>query len=261
MVLDRLLLIPLLLSLLTLRAGLAAEHEAPWDRVGAFVDDAASQPADALTGRCPVPPPDGACTYNYPRLRETCEVRDTAKLGRFGEDRYIVARYLRTTVFDGGAGGEPFACGADEIVLAALSGDGRARVVWRDATERSFWFISSASLVTTPGGERILAVLYCVNGTGGCAQGMLIWVGEAWQQLERDDSWAPVYRDLPAGYRPHKSPEIDLGELTWEQHLAHRDDANCCPSGRIDFRLAIVDGKLAVKSYRIVVPEAAPPDN
>ena len=139
--------------------------------------------------------------------------------------------------------------------LVALPGGRRARILWRDATEREFVFISSIKLYSTPSGQSIISILYCMNGTGGCTQGMMIWMGEAWQKLEWDESSGRVYRDLPGGYRQHKSPEINLGKLTWEQHLAHQSDANCCPSGRIYFGLAIIDNKLAVKSHKIVVPE------
>jgi len=241
------------LPLLAARHALAAEDDIPSGRVGTFVADAPVQDVDAITQSCPASPP-GPCGYNYPVRGRTCKVEEIQELGRFGDDDYLVVRYLRETVFDEGQPYGPFTCASDEVVLAAVAGGGKARVVWRDATERTFYFISSVKLARTPGGESILAVLYCLNGTGGCAQGMLIWGGDEWRKLERDDSWQEVYRNLPAGYRQHKSPEIDFSTLTWEQHLAQRDDANCCPSGRIHFQLAIVGGKLAVKSYRIVVP-------
>lgn len=243
-----------LVALLFAGTALAASDGQPWEQVGTFVEDSSSQPLDALTGQCPTPPP-GLCEYGYPVLARTCTVKGTSELGAFGGTRYVAIRYLRETTMDEGIPYGPFKCGSDEIVLAALSGDGKARIIWRDATEREFVFISSAKLVVTPGGESVLSVLYCLNGTGGCTQGMLIWAGEGWQRLERDDSWQIVYRNLPDGYRLHKSPEIDLANLTWVQHLARRDDANCCPSGRIEFKLAIADGKLTVKSYRVVAPE------
>lgn len=246
--------VALLLPLLLARTALAEQDGPPWDRAGTFVVDSAAQDVDTLTQSCP-PPQPGLCAYDYPVLGGTCEVEEARELGGFGDARYLVIRYLRETTFDEGPVYGPFKCGSDEIVLAALSGGGKARILWRDATERTFVFISSAKLVVTPSGESVLSVLYCLNGTGGCAQGMLVWHVGAWRKLERDDSWRTVYRNLPAGYRPHKSPEIDLANLTWEQNLARRDDANCCPSGRIEFKLAIVDGKLSVKSYRIVTPD------
>jgi len=260
MVAVRLLIAAMVLLLLpAARHALAAEDDPPWDWAGTFVDDPASHPVDVLTAQCPARP-IGPCSYNYPVLKETCAVSETKDLGRFGGDDYLVVRYLRDAVFDEGPPYGSFTCETDEVVLAAVAGGGQARIVWRDATERTFFFIKSVTLARTPGGESILAVLYCVNGTGGCAQGMLIWGGDKWRKLERDDSWQEVYRNLPEGYRQHKSPEIDFSTLTWEQNLAQRDDANCCPSGRIYFQLAIVDGKLAVKSYRIVVPEDSPPN-
>jgi hypothetical protein len=232
----------------------AAADSQPWEKVGTFVEDGELQSVDVLTQGCPAPPKD-LCAYNYPVLRETCKVKETREFGLFGEDQYLAISYLRSRTFDEGEGRNPLTCAADEIVLAALPGGGLARIVWRDATEHTFVFISSVKLYSTPSGQSIISVLYCLNGTGGCAQGMLIWTGEEWRKLERDESWTPVYRNLPTGYRPHKSPKINLGNFTWEQHLAHQNDANCCPSGRIYFDLAIVDQKLAVKSYKIVVPE------
>jgi len=244
----------ILFQLLVIYPALAiADNSQPWDQFGKFVKDAAPQSVDRLTRRCPARPKD-VCAYNYPVLRENCEVRATKELGAFGKDRYLTISYLRSRTFDEGDGRPPFTCEADEVALAALPGDGRARAVWRDATERMIVFISSIDLYSTPSGRRVLALRYCLNGTGGCVQGMLLWTGARWQRLERDNSWKKVYENLPAGYRPHKSPDIDLGNLTWEQHIANRKDANCCPSGRIYFDLAIVDNKLAVKSYRIVLP-------
>jgi len=242
----------LVLPLLLAQATPAAEDDPPWDRVGTFISDPAVQDVGTLTQSCAAPPPE-TCDYNYPVLSRTCKVEETQELGRFGEDQYLLIRYLREAKFDEGPPYGTFTCGTDEIILAVHAG-GRARIVWRDATERTFFFISSAKLVTTPGGKSVLSILYCLNGTGGCAQGMLIWFGGEWRKLERDDSWQEVYRNLPEGYRQHKSPEIDFSTLTWEQNLAQLDDANCCPSGRIYFQLAILGGKLAVKSYRIVVP-------
>lgn len=249
--------IGLLLAVILSNAGNVAAQAQPWEEVGTFVEDGPLQSADDLTGRCPARPVE-TCAYRYPVLSETCEVRATKELGRFGPDQYLAIGYLRAITFDEGDGRDPYICESDEVVLAALPGGGRARIVWHDASERDLVFIRPVTLYSTPAGQAILSILYCLNGTGGCAQGLLIWTGERWQRLERDGSWDAVYRDLPAGYRPHKSPTIDLGNLTWEQHLAHLDDPNCCPTGRIYFDLAIVDNELAVASYEIAVPTEEP---
>lgn len=227
----------------------------PREAIGTFVENAPAQPAQSLTAHCPQAPAQ-VCVHDEGPLRENCQVVETSDLGPFDGTRYILARYLRSRTFDPGKGAAPDSCQTDEIVLAALLPDGRARVVWSDATEREFVFLSSAKLHRTPDGHRILAILYCMNGTGGCTQGALIWAGGAWRTLERDRTWDAVYRNVPLGYRTHKSPEIDFAKLTWEQHLAHTTDANCCPSGRIHFRLRLIDDMLGVESYRIVVPES-----
>lgn len=235
--------------------GLTPINGTPWAPAGTFVTAGPSYGLDDATSQCRPPPPD-ICTYDYPLLDKACTVADVAKLGRFGSDRYLTIRYLRSRTFDDSEAHEPFICKADEIYLVAVAPDGQARTVWRDASEREFVFISSVKHVSLADGKTILAILYCLNGTGGCTQGMLIWDGERWKKLAYDASWDAVYRNLPAGYRPHKSPEIDLANLTWEQHLAYETDANCCPSGKILFKLAIVDDKLSVTSYQIVVPDA-----
>lgn len=246
--------IGLALAAILSAAGIRAAQALPWEEVGTFVDDAPLQSVDDLTRSCPMRSAE-ACAYSYSVLSETCQVHETRELGRFGADQYLAISYLRAITFDEGEGRDPYICETDEIVLAALPGGGRARIVWRDTSERDLVFIRPVKLYSTPRGQAVLSILYCLNGTGGCAQGLLIWTGERWQRLERDGSWDAVYRDLPAGYRPHKSPTIDLGNLTWEQHLAHLDDPNCCPTGRIYFDLAIVDNELAVASYEIAVSE------
>jgi hypothetical protein len=244
------------LSLLPI--GFTAYASPAGEQVGTFVADGVSHPVDDLTQSCPPPHPT-ACAYGDSILRESCSVGKVKELGRFGQSQHLLIRYSRSRTIEGGEGNEDYPCDTDEIVLAALDGQGRARIVWRDAVEREFVFVSSTKLYSTAESKSVLSVLYCLNGTGGCDQGMLIWTGSAWQTLERDDSWQAVYRSLPDGYRQHKSPQIDPGNLTWEQHLAHESDANCCPSGRIDFDLAINDNKLEVKSYEIVVPKPQNP--
>jgi hypothetical protein len=146
--------------------GFTPDDNRPWDRVGTFATDGALQSADDLTQHCPAPSKE-ACAYNYPVLHQSCTVRETKELGRFGEDQYLAISYLRSITFDEGAGRDPYTCTADEIVLAALPGAGRARIVWRDATEREFVFISSTKLYGLPDGGSILSILYCMNGTGG----------------------------------------------------------------------------------------------
>ncbi len=230
----------------------------PWRTPGTFFEEQPLHPIDDLTSRCPVYRQEkGACRYNYPVLGEDCAVVETRELGVLGNSQYLMMRTLESVTYDEGEG-NTYTCKADGAALIEIPRDNgnknKGRLVWHDATEREFYFISAVNAHTTPEGKVILDILYCLNGTGGCAQGMLLWTAtEGWQELVRDGSWPPIYEHLPAGYRPHKSPAIDFGNMTWEQHLVGPVDPNCCPSGRINFALALVDDNLAVKSYAISV--------
>ncbi len=66
----------LLLPLPMFLTGFTADADRPWERVGTFVEDAVLQAVDSLTQRCPAPPKE-LCAYDYPVLREACEVRET----------------------------------------------------------------------------------------------------------------------------------------------------------------------------------------
>ena len=244
------LLAPLVFSLTILPTA----HIDAWEQTSAFVENAELQPVDKLTQSCPPPPPE-LCAHDNPVVDETCEVQETKELGVHGQNQYLVIKYLRSQTFQQAEGQDPYTCSADDVVLAALSGGGRAKIVWRKATERNFNIVSSIKSYSTPPGQAIISIRYCVKNTGNCSQEMLIWTGELWRELERDESWDRVYRELPAGYRPLESPAINLGNFTWKQHLAHENDPDCCPSGSIYFDLAIINNKLAVKSHRISVPE------
>lgn len=240
-------------------AAYTTDDSRPWHTPGAFFEDRPLQPIESLTSKCPVYRQEkGACIYSYPILEKHCETVETHELGVLGGSQYLLMQTLQSVICDEGQG-DTYTCGADEAVLIEMPHEGgkrgKGRLVWHDATEREFYFISEVRAHSTPDGKVILDILYCMNGTGGCAQGLLLWTArDGWQRLVRDDSWEPPYERLPAGYRPHKSPAIDFGNMTWEQHLAGPLDPNCCPTGRVEFDLALVDDKLAVRSFDISVP-------
>jgi len=218
--------------------GYTEDEFQPWESGGRFFSDAPLIPVDQMTETCPLyKDSKGACVFNYPVLGESCKVVETRELGVFGESQYLLMRTLHSVQFDEGEQGT-YTCEADEAALIEMPGKGQARLAWHSATEREYLFIRDAKLFSTPSGEAVLAVLYCLNGTGGCAQGPLIWSGGRWKKLARDESWQAVYDNLPEGYRRHKSPAIDFATMTWEEHLAGPDDPNCCPSGKIMFNLS-----------------------
>jgi len=221
---------------------------------GHFVDTASPPPLAKITAECPTAP-DAVCAVTDAVLEQRCEVVDTTDLGRLGSDRHLVVRYRRSVTYDAGAG-RRVVCETDEAVLATVTPAETARLVWTGATEREFERIGSPSFHRDGRGRGLLSVPYCMNGTGGCAEVLFLWLPEGgWRRLEHDASWEAVYHRLPDGYRPHKSPALDLATLTWEQHLAGPLDPNCCPTGKILFSLSIDAGRLHVERSRIVTTD------
>lgn len=235
----------------------AQTGEQPWpSTAGArFLIESPLESANDLAGECRPRRPD-VCDYGQPVQPDQCSVEGVTELGVLGTSQYLLVHARRTRLLDEPAGGEPYACESDELALVEISEPGRGRVVWEDATEREYVGYSSARSVSTANGETMLTLLYCFNGTGGCNEGQLLWNGGQWVPLIRDASWDWLASAIPDGYVRHKSPRIDLGNLTHEWHLAGPGDANCCPTGRAYLELALVRSALAVVGYRIVTYEA-----
>ena len=101
--------------------------------------------------------------------------------------------------------------------------------------------------MATISGDRVLEILSCLNGTGGCWQEFFAW---------RSGALSPVatnYRDafnkkLPAGLTTYKSPNLDLMTMTIKGG-GWRDgkDPNCCPSIIMTCKVALA-GELATLS-------------
>jgi hypothetical protein len=175
-------------------------------------------------------------------------------LGTARDRRYWLARYLRTKTFgrEPRLGSDEWTCESDEIILLKELEPGRAQPVWFGSAERTYEFITDASIHRSPNGE-IFSVRYCLNGTGGCEQRLFVFLGEALQAVVRDSTWDQVFAKLPAGYRPHKSPPMDLETLTWEHHVAGPGDANCCPSARLYLDMEIAGHVLSVRHARFEI--------
>ena len=73
--------------------------------------------------------------------------------------------------------------------------------------------------------------------------------------LKHDQTWDDVYNNMPNGYWTQKSPPIDFQKLRWEQSIATKGDANCCPSGKILLKFQIAGNEMSVKNFEFVVAE------
>ena len=219
-----------------------------------FLIDSPLESADDMTGRCRPRRPD-VCDYGPPVEPDDCSVKAVKELGVFGTSQYFLVHAQRKRSLEQEASQEPYSCESDELALVEMPEPGRARVVWEDATEREYVGYSSARSVSTADGKSILSLLYCFNGTGGCNEGQLFWNQQRWVRLIHDASWDWLASAIPDGFVRHRSPAMDLGNLTHEWHLAGPRDPNCCPTGRAYLDLAVIRDALAVAGYRIVTYE------
>jgi len=217
--------------------------------VDARAGDGEARTFAAYSSQCPVSRHNPCDVYSYPVKSRDCKVVGIDSLGGSGAPTYLFGRYLSSTTYQE-TENEIWTCESDAAVLLEASSDSSVVPVWEDATERTFEFIRGARMADH-GRASIVAVQYCLNGTGGCTDNLLLRRDGVWRFLDRDSTWNSVYAQLPTGYRIHKSPAIDVENLTWEQHIAAPDDPNCCPSGRILFDLDLVDGWLRVKRARL----------
>ncbi len=193
---------------------------------------------------------EGVCDYRPPITETACRPTGREPAGSLGAADYTLLRFVLDRAFDDEDDG--WTCSVDIGLLLETSGDSLFRPVWTGTSERQFEFLNGVQ-VARAGGAELMTVRRCLNGTGGCYERLSIRDDGRWRPLERDSTWDEVYTRLPAGYRLHKSPFMELGELTWEQHLAGPGDGNCCPSGRLYLDLAVVNGKLSVRDSRIEI--------
>ena len=108
--------------------------------------------------------------------------------------------------------------------------------------------------VKPAGGQRVLDILSCVSGTGGCAQELFAW---------RSGALVPIatnYRDafnrkLPPGLTTYKSPSIDLKTMTirgggWRDGK----DPNCCPSISMQCKVSLAGDQAQLSACRTAKP-------
>ena len=212
---------------------------------GILFRDPEAVASSKFTGKCPEFE-SRACNYNT-QVSQECQVVGMSPLGTVGGRQFFLARYRRTVAVH-----EESKCETDEALVLESIDEERSQPVWYDATERKFTFFKEVSLVYSQK-HSFLVVNYCVNGTGGCWQSAYLWSGDQLKMLKHDQTWDDVYNNMPDGYWTHKSPPIDFRKLRWEQNIATKGDANCCPSGKILLELQIVNDELSVKSYDFVV--------
>ncbi len=228
-----------------------------------FVEDPWIATRNKLLRCCPAVSIGTCAARSIGRLPDRYSLR-IKRLGRIDGQRFGFLRYRRETLFrdPAFAGVDPdaqpyFSCRASRTLIVKDLGPDRLQVVWEGLQDELSHRLSTIELHDI-GPDTILAFTYCVDGTGGCWQELFVKSADApWRPLEKDESWTAVYADLPAGFSLHKSGSIDFATMTWARAMAREDDPNCCPSGAINMKLAIRNGRLSIQSHEFVIEAEA----
>lgn len=138
------------------------------------------------------------------------------------------------------------------LITAALysaSGDyDDWRPEWTGIVDESMTRSITPTLASRPDGSALVSVMYCVNGTGGCAQSYMRRRGGRWTAVvEAFWKQIPPIKDGAIG----KGLGIDVRSLKGTYGLYGRGDANCCPSREIILELDQRGDSLLLKTHRV----------
>ena len=191
-----------------------------------------------------------AVTASYGENRElACTVVDSIAVDP-GEPPTWMLKYERQAVITDGEYADTITI--DELALVReVSRGSEYELLWHLLRNQTEEFLSLVEFAPREEGT-LVGYLVCLNGTGGCAQHFLLgradWIVVSQSYLE---SLAGL---VPEGWRLHKGRMIDLETLEGVQPLAAPRDANCCPSGRMTFRVELREGDLRLAGAEVTAP-------
>jgi len=175
-----------------------------------------------------------------------CAVVDVTPLGATDRPRAWMVAYRRAAVVEYDQFADSMSI--DELVLVRQETDRRFLLVWHLPQVRTYSFLEQVQSVQRDEGI-LVSYLICLNGTGGCAQHFLLGA-PAWSVVGQP--YLDELRErLPEGGSLHKGRRIDLSSLEGTQPIAFPGDANCCPSGTMRFRVALVGHDLRLVSAEL----------
>jgi hypothetical protein len=245
------------LSVFILLATHKAGHGSSWEKGGIFPEETSLIPTSEMLETCPVYKWElGECLhFSFPVIEESCEIINTHDISVYGGGKYKILQTLQSITYDTGDEGT-YECEIDGLALFEMPEEETVRLVWYNAAENEYAFISDVKLYNTDKGKSILVILYCDEDKAPdeCAQQLLLWTGSQWKNLEWDGSRQAIYESIPEDYTYRKSAPVDFANLTLTEYMAGPGDLECCPTGRIIFELELLDDKLSVKSHSFLTP-------
>jgi hypothetical protein len=180
----------------------------------------------------------------------SCRVEDSGELERAGDRRFFWTSYAWTAV-DPREGADLYnGMREKQVVLFSAPLDGeRLTAEWtaRYAVELT----ASVTVTLGPTGDdgALLGVLSCVNGTGGCGQEFLLRDARGWRPVRE-----PWLRQLPDTLEGEfwKGTYTSPLTLQGEAGLYAPNDANCCPSRILYYRLRLEGDALVLRDHHAV---------
>jgi hypothetical protein len=246
----------LLHILLLAPVSLAAAQGARESGNFAWLPEPVRVPASEVERACISLPHD--VPYVDSPLSTTCRVLRVVSLGRVAEATWSYALYHHTAVYRFPGTSAPDTVTELELVLLAAPLDGEDRLAALGHTRQDGSGIAdmSATMAQHPAG-LLLGLEFCINGTAGCWQEFMWRAGAEWRELAdpRGQLLAELRRTGvltdSAGARLG-APQVDTGTLEGRATLHDPDDANCCPSRRVEFRLELTDQGWRVRSLAVM---------
>lgn len=118
-----------------------------------------------------------------------------------------------------------------EVLFEEKNSTGRVRPLWMTRTVAGEEDIQRV-VPYQYRGWRLVELLRCANGTGGCSQELVVW-----RPGNRVDAIAPLRAsfeaNLPPGYTARKPPMFNFGRLEVEGYGWSASDSNSAPSVRM----------------------------
>ena len=199
-----------------------------------------------LTRNCHTPP---ARTGVADSIVRRCHEVTMSTLGETADSVWAVVRYRDTvvTLLRTPSGDFPDTIIYDDVILAGRrAADPRGVIRWHGRRDRSIEFLDAALWRSTPHGT-FLEIVFCLNGTGGCAMEYLHHRAGRWRPITQPFI-TQLQGRLPASYSLHKGQRVDLATLSGIWPVAQRGDGNCCPSYEISFQLRLRGDSLELLS-------------
>jgi hypothetical protein len=140
------------------------------------------------------------------------------------------------------------------VLYSSVFGGTSWRAAWYGTVDMQSYRDIIATVGPRTDGSALVSVMYCLNGTGGCAQEFLHRRNTQWTAVQQR-----YWKQLPSidsGYIG-KGSGIDVATLHGSFGVYKAHDGNCCPSREIEIELDLRGEALVLKRYH--VRPSAPP--